>query len=805
MKKHFLLISIRNILKRKSFSIINIIGLAIGMAASILILLWIQDEISFDKYHDDHEQIYRLVLYQKVQGTEVHLLENAPAIGQAMIEEIPEVRDFFRLFKFPNVYISRDNNKYNEKRVFLADSTIFGIWSINFIKGNPETALNRPQTIVITESMSKKYFGNEDPMGQNLQLAGQLDFEVTGVIEDSPVNTHFHYDFIGSFVTHSRSRKTRWLGDGCITYVKLLKNSNIDQLKIKLSELFKAHTSEEIVQALNVTWEGFEASGSEVKIDMQNIGDVHLNSNLYDEIELNGKKQNVYIFFSIAIFIIILACINFINLSTSRSLARAREVAIKKVVGSSRKKLISQFLAESVFFSLIALNLGLLLVELFLPLFNNFANKDLSIGYLNNPLTIPILLSFAIFIGLISGYYPSLKLSAYKPANTIKGKFERNKLGSSVRDVLIVFQTIVTVVILTSTIIFTKQIKYINTENLGFDKENLLVVRNLGSFSKNNLKTFKEVLKNHSSILSASHSGTIPGSEFNGRIFYLEGQTINQGKAMQRISTDFDFAETYSIEIVDGRFFSPDFATDSTLGSAIINESGAKFMGLENPVGKKLYRTDRDGEYWFTIVGVIKDFNYESMHQPVNPTVFRPFRETHEYMTIRITDTDPNKTLKYIEDQWYKFTEQPFEFSYLEKDLKNLYANETRINILFYIFSFLAILISCLGLFGMIMYYTAQKTKEIGIRKSLGASVLKVLVLLSKRTFYMLVISSIIAIPISWYFMTKWLDNFAFKINIGVLPFIFSFIIVLAITTLTVGFQSVKAARANPVDSLRYE
>lgn len=805
MKKHFFLISIRNILKRKSFSIINIIGLAIGMAASILILLWIQDEISFDKYHDNHKQIYRLVQHQIIQETEVDILENPPIIGEVMIEELPEVADYFRLFKFPNVYISRDNEKNNEKRVFLADSSIFGMWSITFIKGNPETALNRPLTVIITESTAKRYFGTEDPMGKNIQMANQFDFEITGVVEDPPVNTHFHYDFIGSFMTHPRSESQRWLGDGCMTYIKIHEHSNVDLLNEKLPDFFKRHSSEEIKRVTNMTWEAFEESGGRVSLSLQNIGEIHLNSNLYDEIELNGNKQNVFISLVISIFIIILACINFINLSTSRSLARAKEVGIKKVVGSTRKQLVTQFLAESVIFAVIALNIGLLIVELFLPLFNNFTTKNLSIGYLNNPLIIPLLISFAVIIGVFSGYYPARKLSSYKPANTIKGKFEKNKMGAPVRDALIVFQILISVIILTSTLIFAKQLKYINTEDLGFAKENLLVIRNMEEFSNNNLEIFKEEIKKHNSIINASHSGTIPGSEFNGRLFYLEGQTIDQGKAMQRISTDFDFADTYSIEIVDGRFFSSEFATDSTLGSAMINESGVKFLGLVDPVGKKLYRTDMDGEYWFTIVGVIKDFNYESMHKPVNPTVFRPFRENHEYMSVKITGQNIEETIKHIEDNWHTFTTQPLEYSFLEDDLEKMYINETRTNTLFYIFSFLAIFISCLGLFGMIMYNTAQKTKEIGIRKSLGASALTVLLLLSKRTFYMLLLSNIIAIPISLYFMNKWLDNFAFKTNIGVLPSVLSFITVLTITLLTISYQSVKAAKANPVDSLRYE
>ena len=805
MKKHFILISIRNILKRKSFSIINIFGLAIGMAASILILLWIQDELSFDNYHKNYKQIYRLVQHQKIQETEIDLLENPPIIGQTIMDEIPEVENYFRLFKFPNVYISREKEKNNEKRVFLADSSIFKIWSINFISGNPETALNRPLTLIITESTAKKYFGDEDPMGKTLQMAEEFDFEITGVVEDPPVNTHFHYDFIGSFMTHPRSTSERWLGDGCITYIKVNEKSNVDLINEKLPELFKRHSSEEIQRAVNMTWEAFEESGGSISVSLQNIGDIHLNSNLYDEIEINGNKQNVYIFLAISIFIILLACINFVNLSTSRSLARAKEVGIKKVVGSSKSKLVSQFLSESVIFSVIALNIGLLIVELSLPLFNNFTDKDLSIGYLNNPLVIPLLIFSALIIGLLSGYYPSRKLSSFKAVNIIKGKIERNKLGVSVRDALIVFQILISVIILSSTLIFAKQLKFINTNNLGFEKENLVIIRNLDSFTRNNMEIYKEELKKHNSIHNASHSGTIPGSEFDGRLFYLEGQTIDQGKAMQRISTDFDFSDTYSIEIVDGRFFSKEYATDSTLGSAMLNESGVKFLGLKDPVGKKLYRTDRDGEYWFTIVGVIKDFNYESMHKPVSPTVFRPYREDHEYMTVKLSGQNIADAIKHIEDQWQTFTSQPLEYSFLDDDLEKMYLNEIRTNTLFYVFSFLAILISCLGLFGMIMYNTAQKTKEIGIRKSLGASILLVLLLLSKKIFYMLVISNIVALPITWFIMNKWLDNFAFKTNIGILPFILSFIIVLTITVLTIGYQAIKAARANPVDSLRYE
>ena len=805
MKKHFILISIRNILKRKSFSIINIIGLAIGMAASILILLWVQDETSFDKYHNDYKQVYRLVQHQRIQGREIDLLENPPIIGQVMMEEMPEVLDYFRLLSYPNVYISRENERHNEKGVFLADSSIFNIWSINFIKGNPETALNRPNTCVITKSIAEKYFGKEDPLGKNLVAGGDLDMEITGIIEDAPVNTHFHYEFLVSFISHGRSQSTNWLGNGCITYIKLNKNSNVDLLNEKLPELFKRHSSEEIIQRVNMSWEAFEESGSGVTISLQNVGEIHLNSNLFDEIEINGNKQNVYIFLAISIFIIILACINFINLSTSRSLARAKEVGIKKVVGSSRKQLIYQFLSESVIFSVVALNIGLLIIELFLPSFNNFTEKELSIGYLNNPFVIPLLILFAVIIGIISGYYPSRKLSSYKPVSVIKGKFEKTSTGSKVRDALIVFQIFISVIILSSTLIFAKQIKFINSKNLGFDKENLIIIRNMGDFSRKDLEVFKEEIIKHNSILNASHSGTIPGSEFEGRIYYLEGQTIDQGKALQRISSDFDFADTYSFEILDGRFFSSDYATDSTMGSAILNESAVKFLGLKDPVGKRLYRTDSDGEYFFTIIGVIKDFNYESIHEPVHPTAFLPYRESHEYLTVRISKDNISETIKHIDNQWKNFTTQPLEYTFLDKDLEKMYINEIRTNSLFYVFSFLAILISCLGLFGMIMYNTTQKTKEIGIRKSLGASVLKVLLLLSKRTIYILIIASIVAIPISWYFMSTWLDNFAYKISIGVLPFILSFLIVLAITILTISFQAIKAARANPIDSLRYE
>jgi len=804
MKKHYLLISIRNIIKWKTFSIINIIGLATGMAASILILLWIQDEISYDKYHPDHKYIYRLVQHQLIQETEAHLLENPPLIGQALLDEMPEVEDYFRLFAFPNVYVSRDQEKHNEKRIFLADSTIFNILSIEFISGNPDEALSNPFTAVITEGFSDKYFGQEDPIGKILDLEGRY-FEITGLIKDSPNNTHFHYDFIGSFVTHPRSTNNSWLGDGCMTYIRLNKNANPDEINSKLPEFFKQHSNDEIQQRVNMSWEDFEETGSSVSLSLQNIGDIHLNSKLVDEIEPNSNKQNVFIFLTIAIFIIILACINFINLSTSRSLARAREVGLKKVVGSNRNQLIFQFLAESIIFSIIALNIGLLIVELFLPSFNNFTNKDLSIGYLKDPIVIPVLLVFAFIIGILSGYYPARKLSSYKPVETIKGKFERNKFGAPVRDALIVFQILITAIILTTTLIFTKQIKYINTENLGFNKENLLVIRNMDNFNNNQLNIFKEELKQHNSIISASYSGTVPGSEFDGRLFYLEGQTINQGKALQRISTDFDFADTYSIDVIYGRYFSPDYATDSTLGSAILNESAVRFFGLTNPVGERIYRTDTDGEYWFTIVGIIKDFNYESMHEPVNPTIFRPFRESHEYMTVRLNGPDTEKAVAHINEKWNSYSEQPLEYTFLSDDLEKMYINESKSNTLFYFFSILAILISCLGLFGMIMYNTNQKTKEIGIRKSLGASIYMVLFLLSKRTIYLLLGANIIAFPISLFFMNKWLDNFAFKTNIGILPFITSFFIVLVITLLTVGYQSVKSARANPVDSLRYE
>ncbi len=784
MFKNYLKIALRNIKRQKGYSFINITGLAIGMACTILILLWVQDELSFDRFHKNTNDIYRLV----AEGNNVRYAISHAPFANILKQECPEI------IKATRVDVGNDQSliKYNEKKFEqkgrMVDPDFFEVFTYPFIKGDPKTVLSDPYSIVITEDLATKCFGDNNPLGKILDIDNQNDFTVTGVIENIPHNSHLQFDFLLSFkFGHELGLPLNWNDWSYYTYVLLQKNSSVEKVNQEINDCFKKHKPGE---------------KSLAKYHLQPLTRIHLYSDFRFDVEGNSDIRYVYIFIITAILILIIACINFTNLSTARSERRAREVSVRKVIGSTRIHLVKQFFIESILFVLIAQIIALLLVELFIPGFNALSEKNLTIDYSDYRF---ILGSIAIIIttGIIAGSYPALLISSYNPVNALKGTRVGGSKRVNFRKILVVTQFTFSIGLIIGTFVVTNQLNFMRNAKLGFDKENLIYME-LGEGSKKEFETLKTELLRNPNILNASISSYLPttildgttGAEWEGK---MEGEDIQ----MQVLAVDYNYLDTYKMQMVQGRFYSEEFSTAASEG-ILLNEAAIKAMGMESPIGKRF-------KYWggdCKIIGVIKDFHYRPLHEEVEPLIMRIGHARYRYLTIRIELENSNfsELLRFLEKKWGKYRpNHPFEFHFLDETIENLYAAEQQMSKIIGYFAFLAIFVACLGLFGLTSYTIEQRTKEICIRKVLGASVSGMVVLLTKELSKWVFFANIFAWPIAWFTMNKWLQNFAYRTSIGIETFILSTFIALIIAIFSVSYQSIKAAIANPVEALRYE
>jgi putative ABC transport system permease protein len=770
----------------KAYSLINIIGLAIGMAACLLLFLWVQNELSYDRYHQKTGRIYRVISQWESEGQLERFAGTSAPLGPALVNEFPDIEKAVR-FGTNGFLISYENKRFFEN-VFFADPELFDVFTFPLIKGDPEAVLKEPHSIIISEEMKEKYFGEEDPIGKIINLDEFGDFKITGVLKNIPPNSHFRFDFLGSFYDYAARHFDQWGMSNYWTYVLTSKNFDQDKFKEKLPEFVEKYRGKEVRYKYKVTY------------PLQSLASIRLHSNLRGEIEPNSDIETIYIFSAVALFILLIACLNYINLSTARYASRAREVGLRKVIGASRPQLINQFLGESLLFSFIAVLLAVALAEVFLPLFNSLSGKRLVFDYFKNLILLPGLIITALFAGLAAGSLPAFYISALQPVRALKGMLKASSRVSWLRRSLVLSQFVISIIFIFCTITISNQLSYMRNKKLGFDKEHVV---NIPIYDKNALQRY-ETIKNefleNPRILGVSASSYFPGKVSWYQSYWYEGMSDKENPMIRWISVDHDFLPTFGIELVSGRNFSRDFPSD-VKGAYILNESAVKEISWVSPLGKQ-FRIIEKG----TVVGVVKNFHFKSLHQRIEPFALYLCPEYFEYFSVRISPEGIPQTLDFLKNKWQELVpNQLFQFSFLDEDFDSLYKAEMRLEKIFGIVTSLAIFIACLGLFGLAAFTAEQRTKEIGVRKVLGASVSGIFLLLSREFTRWVLVANVIACPVAYYVMSRWLQNFAYRINIGPWVFILAAGMALLIALLTVSYQAIRAALANPVESLRYE
>jgi putative ABC transport system permease protein len=811
MLKNYILVALRNLWRHRGYTLINVLGLTIGLASTILILLYVINEMTYDRFHEKSDRIYRVWISGSMPATEMRHAVTSPPMAEALLNDYPEVEQSVRLRLSGGWIVRQGDRIFNEtdEDFIFADSTFFDVFSFKLLKGDPGTCLTEPRSIVLTEEYARKYFGDEDPIGQTLKIEQDTNLSViTGVMEDIPQNSHFHFNMLGSLNTIGNSRSTNWLNHNYHTYVVLQEGTDPVEFESRLREMLLKYVGPMIQQFLGVDIEQFEASGNSYGYKVQKMTDIHLHSDLQYELEANGNPLYVYVFLVAAILMLAMAGVNFMNLATARSTTRAREVGLRKVVGSRRRQLVIQFLTESILLSFLALIAAVALVYLFLPTYNNMIQLRLQFDIFDHSWIIPLLLLFAIFVGVAAGTYPALVLASFRPAAV----FSSEKLSSGrsmLRKVLIVLQFTVTIVILMGTIVVNRQLHYMQKKDPGFAKENLLLIHR-SDLLEDGIDAFKETVEQHANVLSVANTNVIPSRSYSDNAHWLEGwdRTEIFTLATSRVSYNFDIA--MGMEMASGRFFSREMPSDSF--AVVINEAAAVALGLEDPLTTRFVQPGQDGQEdtFIPIIGVLKDFHFASMQAEIGPMAMYFMPGNFEgFITIRLGDGDKAQTIAFLEQTWNEFKQDaPFEYSWMDEEFDKLFATERRTSQILLSFSILAIFITCLGLLGLISYTTNQRTREIGIRKIMGASVQIVMRLLSREVVNLLIISGLISIP-AYFGARAWLQKFAYHINFQVpVFFLVLFLVstlVLVLAMLTVSYHSYRAATANPAESIRTE
>jgi len=797
--KNYIKVAIRNLRKYKTYSFINIFGLAIGMALCLLILLFVKDELSYDRYHKKADNIYRLITEFTIKEKKSKSAITSPPMGPALANDFPEVIAYVRfiglLEREKEVLISCQEKKFYESRLFFADQDVFNVFTFPLAKGDPRTVLKEPYSVVITEETCEKYFSDEDPLGKVITLNNKDDFRITGVLQEIPLNSHFRFDFLASFSTlnyYQLLPVDDWGSCALYTYLLFQKDYSPQELEKKLPAFIKKYMGEEsFVEGLY----------------LQPLTSIHLHSNLLYEIEANGDMAEIYMFSALAFVILLIACFNFVNLSTARHMSRAKEVGMRKVLGAYRLQIVKQYLGESVFLTFLALPAALLLVELFLPVFNNLLRKDLSVGYIDNFFFLPAVIGVTIFVGISSGIYPALFLSAFQPIKILRGAFQPGSARRLIRSILVLTQFAISITLIICTVVISSQMNYVRNKKSGFDKEHVVVLPIKERPILLQHQSIKNELLGNSKIIKVSVASDVPGrSGVNSNPFVPEGFEKTTEFFIKNMRIDYDFLETLGIKVKEGRGFSKDFATDAS-EAFILNEVAVEKIGWDEPLGKTLEWLPGPGRYKKgAVIGVVENFHYESLHNRIEPLVLHIWPASYHYFLIRIRPGDLKGTLAFIKEKWNELAPNfPFIYSFLDEDFDRLYKAEERLGKIFVCFAALSIFVACLGLFGLALFTAEQRTKEVGIRKVLGASAARIALLLSREFVKWVLLASAVAWPVAYFAMSRWLQNFAYRINFGIGIFLLSALMAFVIALTTVSYQAIKAALANPVEALRYE
>lgn len=806
MFRNYLKIAVRSLWKNKSFSALNIAGLAMGLAACLLILLYVKDELSFDKFNKNAERIYRIDTDIKFGGSDWLLATCPDPMAKTMVQEFPQVEAAVRFRNAGSLLFKKDQENLMEDRVIYTDASIFNVFTLGIIDGNPAKAMMRPNTIVLTESMANKYFGKTTVAGQFIET-GDGNMEIAGVIKDIPKNSHFNFDFFISLETLEESRRNHWLANNFNTYLLLKPGTDPETVNAGFDGIVTRHVAPQVKSLFNSSMEEVKAKGDHIRYTLRPLTAIHLHSNYSTELGVNSDIQYVYIFSAVELFILLIACVNFMNLSTARSTNRAREVGVRKVMGSLRKNLILQFLLESIVISTVSLVLALILACTFLPWFNQLSGKELDFAEQLTPGIGLLLVGFAIMVGILAGSYPAFFLSSFQPIKVLKGKLAAGFRTGWMRNGLVVFQFGISIFLIVGTVVIYNQLNFIRNKKTGFNREQVLIVNNANILGDKS-KLFKDEIKRSGVATNVTVTGYLPTSQYRNSDVVFKDATANSSNSMvmQIWSVDNDYIPTMGMELVAGRNFSKDLATDSS--AVLINEAAVKLFGYTNPIGETVYMPDgfigsKNSPY--TIVGVIKDFNWTSMRQEVGPILMQN-RTDRGSVAIRLPAGNANAGVDKVRGIWKELApEQPFRFSFMDADFNRIYDAEQRTGQISLAFSILAVLIACLGLFGLAAYAAEQRTKEIGIRKVLGASVSGIVQMLSKDFLKLVLIATLIAFPFAWWAMNSWLQHFAFRSTISWWVFAGTAIAALLIAILTVSFQAIRAAISNPVKSLHNE
>lgn len=789
MIKNYFLEAFRNIKKHTWYSFINISGLTVGIACCILMILWVQDEISFDRYHENADEIYRVIAKVDMADKTILKVRTPNALGPALKNEFPEIINFTRSSVVLNWVVQYGEKKFLNDYIAWSDASIFDIFTYHFVRGNPKTVFNDMHSVVITEGFAKKYFGDEDPMDKIIKI-GVVDFKVTGIIKNIPQNSHFYFDCICPIRNAERDFGIvleNWEGIMLYcTYIQLQKNISWKELEKKIVGIVKKNYPE-----------------SKMDIFLQPLKDVHLKSKFeLDRYNYNqGDIIYVYLLSIIALSILFIACFNYTNLSTARSLDRAKGIGIRKVSGASRMDIVKQFLGEAIILSFIALILGVILVYFLLPVFNDLSSKHLTFDILGRIPFVLGLIILAFVIGIISGSYPALLLSSFQPVNILKGSGSTPKTkGGGFRKALVIVQFTIAIMLVLSTVVIYTQLVFLKTKDLGFNPKNVVVFSTAHQIDED-FEGKKALFMSNPNVLNFCWG--------NAPMFLSERETdnvswegINPGEKITVYPSriDYGYIELYQMKMVEGRSFSKKFSTDNS--AVILNETAVKATGLKSPVGKRFRINDQE----CTIIGVVKDYHHRSLHNEIIPVVLMP-TYSHGTASIRLSPHNQGETLRFLEDTWNKINRSPYPFAgvFVDDNIDNLYKSEQKIGTIAQVSTLITLLISCLGLFGLSLYTARQKTKEIGIRKACGASVARIVGLITKDFMKWIMVAIIIAFPLAWYFMKDWLQNFVYRVNIEWWMFVFTAVVALGVAFLTIAYQAIKAASANPVDSLRYE
>lgn len=811
MIKNYFKIAFRNLWKNKAYSAINIFGLAIGLATCLLITLYVTNELSYDRYSVNAKRIYRINSDLRFGGGDLHMVMTSDMMGPLIKKDYPQVEEYTRVYNSDGDKLIKKGSEFiDEKRVANVDSTFFTVFMLPSIAGDTKTALNEPNTVVINESTAKKYFNSTAVLGKDIEVKNgekTTAYKITAVIKDIPENSHFNFDFLFSM----KNLNYQWgqlTSHNFMTYLLLKPGTDYKLLESKFDDYIDKYVIPFARQFIKIeNTEEFKKAGNTIHYSLMPLTKIHLYSDFSFEPSPSGNIQYVYIFSLVAIFILIIACINFMNLSTARSANRAKEVGIRKVLGTQKKTLVAQFLTESTITAFISLIIAVAIAYLVLPLFNDVAAKSLSVKGLLDPWILPFLILLPIVVGILAGSYPAFFLSAFRPIVVLKGNVNTGFKKSNLRNFLVVFQFATSIVLIIGTIIVYTQLHYIQTIKLGYNKDQVLVID--GAYAlNNNITSFKNDVLSMQGVSSGTVCSYLPvtNSSRSDNTYSTEAvMTTKSGIDMQIWRVDYDYIKTMGMEIVQGRNFSKEFGEDSS--ALLITETTAKMIGYKDPVGKYIYAPSNvDGDnslHPIKIIGVIKDFHFESMRQGIGPLCMR-LGNSPGLVSFKITTTDVKNLVRQVETKWKALAPgMPFSYRFLNDSFNDMYRSEQRAGTIAIVFAVLAVLIACLGLFGLVTYMAEQRTKEIGIRKVLGASVNNVIVMLSKDFLLLVLLASVIAFPIAWWAMHKWLQDYVYRINISWWVFAVAGIIAIFIALLTVSFQAIKAALANPVSSLR--